>query len=253
VSRAADLRTRLLGPLYASPVGPTIREAVRATWSRARRLDAEDGDNLARIIRYVMRGDGCGLDVGAHYGSVLSQLVAVAPRGHHHAFEPLPHLAAGLRAEFPTVTVHECALAAAAGSSTFHRAVQNEGYSGLRRRTYERPDEPVEILKVQMQRLDDLLPPELPVQFCKIDVEGAELGVLEGARNTLTRWKPYVFFEHGLGAADHYGTTPEMIHAFMGEVGLAIFEPDGRGPLSANELRGIFDANTRWNFLARPY
>ena len=239
--------------VYASSWGPTVREAVRATWPRTRRLDVEDNDNLSRILRYVLRGDGCGVDVGSHCGSVLSQMIAVAPNAQHHAFEPLPHLAARLRREFPNATVYECALSDESGSSTFHRAVQDEGYSGLRRRDYARPDEQVEILQVQTRRLDDLLPPDLRVDFCKIDVEGAELQVLRGAQRTLARWKPYVFFEHGVGSANHYGTTPEMVHALMTEVGLAIFEPDGRGPLSVAELRSIFDANTRWNFLARPY
>ena len=71
---------------------------------------------------------------------------------------------------------------------------------------------------------------------------------------TLRRWTPYVVFEHGLGAADHYGTSPAMVHRLLvGECGLSIFTLDGHGPLSEDELAGIFAANQVWDFVARPY
>jgi hypothetical protein len=46
-------------------------------------------------------------------------------------------------------------------------------------------------------------------------VEGAELQVLKGAVKTIRRNKPVVVFEHGLGASDHYGTTPEDVHDLL--------------------------------------
>ncbi len=56
----------------------------------------------------------------------------------------------------------------------------------------------------------------------KIDVEGAELEVLKGATETIKRCKPVIVFEHGLGASDHYGTTPDLIFDLVSGCGLKI-------------------------------
>jgi len=53
------------------------------------------------------------------------------------------------------------------------------------------------------------------LDFIKIDVEGAELEVLRGAEQTIKRNKPYIIFEHGIGAAVHYGTGPDDIFNFF--------------------------------------
>jgi len=52
--------------------------------------------------------------------------------------------------------------------------------------------------------------------------------VLKGAQNTIKRSKPVIVFEHGLGASEHYGTTPEDLHLFLtNECGLRISTMDG--------------------------
>ena len=61
------------------------------------------------------------------------------------------------------------------------------------------------------------------IALIKIDVEGAELEVLEGGKSVISRDKPLVIFEHGLGAADCYGTTPEDIYDLLyDECGLEV-------------------------------
>ena len=64
---------------------------------------------------------------------------------------------------------------------------------------------------------------EESISLIKIDVEGGELGVLKGARNLINRCKPVVVFEHGLGAADVYGTKPEQVYDLLsGEYGMQV-------------------------------
>ena len=64
----------------------------------------------------------------------------------------------------------------------------------------------------------------------KIDVEGAELQVLEGAKRTITQHKPTVIFEHGASTAAYYGTLPSAIFKLLSDAGLRIFDIDGNGP-----------------------
>ncbi len=46
--------------------------------------------------------------------------------------------------------------------------------------------------------------------------------MLRGAERLVRRCKPVIVFEHGLGAADHYGTEPEHIHDLLTGYGLSI-------------------------------
>src|SRR5262249_26220258 len=60
------------------------------------------------------------------------------------------------------------------------------------------------------------------VRLIKIDVEGAELQVLAGSIKTLSRDKPIIVFEHGLGAAEYYNTRPEQVFELLSSCGLCI-------------------------------
>ena len=65
--------------------------------------------------------------------------------------------------------------------------------------------------------LDNIIPPNIKIDFIKIDVEGAELGVLKGSTETIKRCKPFIVFEFGLGASDYYRTKPDDIFVFLVE------------------------------------
>jgi FkbM family methyltransferase len=240
--------------IYNSRLGPLAVEVRRLAWPRARLIQWQDGSNLLRIISYILREDSCCIDVGAHLGTVVEHMCRLAPKGRHLAFEPLPYLAAGLRERLPGIEVHEVALSDEAGEMDFHHVVTNPGYSGFRPRRYDRPEERVEVIRVRACRLDDVVGEDQRVDFVKIDVEGAELQVLRGAVRTLAHWQPYVVFEHGPGAADHYGTSPEAMHHILDkECGLSVFTLDGAGPFSPPEFAAMFASNRVSNFLARPY
>lgn len=109
------------------------------------------------------------------------------------------------------------------GSSSFNYVVSNPSYSGLQKRLYDRPNEQDTLITVQTKKLDDVWPANLPLHIMKIDVEGGEKLVLEGAVKTITRWKPTVIFEHGMGASDQYGSTPEQVFQLFQQCGMQIY------------------------------
>lgn len=185
----------------------------------------------------------------------MAQIVRLATQGRHHAFEPIPQYARELRAKFPGATVYNLALSDAIGKTSFCHVVSNPAYSGLRRRTYPRPDEEVRSIEVDTDTLDHILSEGERIDLIKIDVEGAELQVVRGAAATLKRCRPLVLFEHGVGASDHYGTRPEMIYrSLVDDCGLRLNRMDrylkDLAPLSLNEFVEVTSSGMVWNFVA---
>lgn len=214
-----------------------------------RRRDALDNTHLAVLMAGLLSADSMCVDVGANKGGVLSRIVELAPRARHLAVEPLPKLAANLRERFPTVRVEEAALADHDGQSDFLHVVTQTALSGLREHNTLR-GEKVERIQVRLARLDSLLDDERPA-FLKIDVEGGEYAVLQGAVATIDRHRPVIAFEHGKGNADQYGTDSADVHELLTGLGLRIFDLDGNGPYGRDEFVAEFEAARRWNYIAR--
>jgi FkbM family methyltransferase len=216
-------------------------------------LSQSDDEAMVQIMEQRLTATSNCIDVGCHSGGFLTEILRLAPNGQHYAFEPIPRLAETLKTQFPQVNVQAAALSDTNGETTFHHVVSNPGYSGLLERRYDRPNEQIELIPVKTLRLDDLLPQDYHLDLIKIDVEGAEWQVFQGAVETLKRNRPLVLFEHGQGGSDRYGTTPEMIYDFLvGECGLTIASLHDPQPLTRDELRQIYDAGAAWNFVAYP-
>ncbi|QNP74396.1 FkbM family methyltransferase [Streptomyces roseirectus] len=146
--------------------------------------------------------DALVLDVGANIGLFSYFVHRAAPTARILAFEPMPHTLAALRRNLAlhgmaeTVTVRECALGArteesvpfvyyprAPGNSTRYPeqkelqidVLSREGSPDYVRRHYTGTRVPVRV-----ERLSAFLSGGEPVALLKIDVEGAELDVLQG-------------------------------------------------------------------------
>jgi FkbM family methyltransferase len=214
--------------------------------------EARDNAHLELLLGYLLREDSDCIDVGCNRGRFLWHIVRRAPRGRHLAFEPLPQLAAELRESFPGVEVHEAALSNQAGETEFVMVPDDLGYSGLRERTYP-ADWATERIRVRSERLDDVLPAGHAPDFIKVDVEGAEGLVFEGGIETISRHRPVIVFEHGVGGANHFGTTPEQVWDLLcGTAKLRLFDLDAEGPFSRDQFAEIYAGGRIWNFLARP-
>jgi FkbM family methyltransferase len=176
------------------------------------------------VIKKVCHTDSNCIDVGCHKGEVLDVMLQYAPRGRHFGFEPIPVLFAALQEKYrgSQCTILDIALSKEAGEATFNYVVSNPSYSGLQKRKYDRPDEQDTSITVHTAKMDDVLPVDLKVDLIKIDVEGGEMLVLDGARETLIKHRPIVLFEHGLGASDYYGAGPEQVYAYFEGVGYQI-------------------------------
>ena len=212
-----------------------------------------------RVMQRCLKTDSICIDVGCHEGLVLQSMLKLSPDGRFYIFEPLPELFEKLKANFPStqITFSNLALSNETGVVSFNHVVSNPSYSGLRKRTYDRPDETDCTISVSTDRMDNVIPEGDHIDLIKIDVEGAELQVLQGAVGTIKRCRPIVIFEHGLGAADSYGTRPGQIHDLLcGECGLKISLLqswlDNQTPLSRRDFAEQFDRRKNFMFIAHP-
>jgi FkbM family methyltransferase len=230
----------------------TLRRVRRRFLPAHIRADIRDTELLVALMEGLLEPDSDCLDVGAHAGDVLREMLRIAPEGRHVAWEPLPAFAERLRAAHPGVEVREAALSDSGGEHGFAHVVADPGWSGFVARPTPAGGE-VQTISVRTERLDDALPEGVRPAFVKIDVEGAEEQVLRGGLETLRRHRPVIAFEHGLGSADHYGTTPAAVHRLLaGELGYKVHGLDGDGPYDEARFTEIFNARERVNFVARP-
>ena len=167
------------------------------------------------VMRRVLKRNSNGIDIGAHRGDILSQMLTMAPAGTHHAFEPLPDYAARLRRKFPKVRVHQMAVSDKSGEAEFQHVENDPAYSGLKRRIYDRPDPQIVAIKVPVGTIDEIIPSDLPIAFIKIDIEGGEFHALTGAVNTIRRYRPVIVFEAGKNSTGEYGVSPTALYELI--------------------------------------
>jgi FkbM family methyltransferase len=201
------------------------------------------------VLASALGDGGSYVDIGANRGQVLREAMRVAPNGRHVAFEPIPALAGEVARRFPAVDCRQMALGARAEVTQFCHFTQLDGWSGLRRSPgiSDEQGRP-EYITVQVSTLDAELA-DLTPSVIKIDVEGAELGVLEGGLSLLAKARPVLIFEHVSQAAALYGAAPGAPWDLLSELGYHIFSVTGDGPFARSAFT---EAGSVVNWLATP-
>jgi FkbM family methyltransferase len=210
-----------------------------------------------RIIRERLVSDSSCIDVGCFEGEILALFLKYSPKGKHFAFEPLPDKYEKLAIKYgniKSVNLYNVALSNREGTSDFNYVTSNPSYSGLLRRDYDRANEKDAQIIVKTDLLDHCLPDEIKIDLIKIDVEGAEYLVLDGARETIRKWKPLIIFEHGLGASDKYGYGPSEIFHLLDSLGMCISTLDSyqvaNASLTLDEFKNQYFEKLNYYFIA---
>ncbi len=215
-------------------------------------------DRLTKlIIKKTIHTNSKCVDVGCHKGEILDLILIQSPDGQHYGFEPIPYLYEDLKKKYSSKNnIFPYALADTEGSTTFQYVKNAPAYSGFKKRDYTINNPDIEEIKVQMKTLDSIIPASVKIDFIKIDVEGAELGVLMGSKRILNENKPIVIFEFGLGASNYYGTQPESIYDFIHSTGLKISLLDSwlknRPVLRKDTFNELYLKNKEYYFIAHP-
>lgn len=161
---------------------------------------------VSEVLHRLLDSGETALDIGANYGYMTSILAHRAgSHGSVAAFEPHPALVPLLRRNaerwsadpgLARVDVHDCGLSRAPGTAMLHQPRRFAGNAGIA--TLEAASEDGDAFAVDVRRLDDLAPAG-SIGVVKIDVEGHECAVLEGACDALgqRRIRDVVLEEHG--------------------------------------------------------
>ncbi len=208
------------------------------------------------IMKIILEKDSNCIDVGCHKGEMLDLMLKFSPDGAHHGFEPIPVLFDKLNDKYSKkAKILPQALSDEKGSTTFNYVKNAPAYSGIKKRHYDIKNPDIEQINVDLDKLDNLIDEGFKVDLIKIDVEGAELGVLKGAKNTIIKNKPCIIFEFGLGASDYYGTKPEDIYNLLvDECGLEIYKlkawMNNKKPMSLAQLGRAYNKEGEYYFIA---
>ena len=185
--------------------------AAPAEIRRAARDAAGMGVHAARLLRHVLRRPFCSdfrllarlspapgqvfVDAGAFQGDAVEAMRLYHPDTPIHAFEPNPGRARALAERFgadEALTIYQCALAGGEADGVLAAPVRGgrlvDSQASLDGRRAAHWDQ-VRWLETKLFALDAL---ELDVSVLKIAVNGLEVSVLEGARETLHRCEPLV-------------------------------------------------------------
>jgi FkbM family methyltransferase len=206
--------------------------------------------SLSLIVREIVRpGDVC-LDVGASFGwytTLLAELTG--PSGAVHAFEPLPEalrllernlVLAGAPAHVDVVP-GAVGRAASAASPLYTFAGEPLGHASLAAGGRARADVravPVTTIDAYLARLDEQAAAgplgadtgPRPIAFVKIDVEGAELAVVEGASSLVDAPHPPTWvIEMSVITARAFGYHPnDLLARFRPGAAYACYGVDER-------------------------
>ncbi len=85
-------------------------------------------------------------------------------------------------------------------------------------------------LSIPVVRLDDINFTK-PIDFIKIDTEGSELYVLEGAYNLISEHKPLLNIETNHCSEKFFGYAKEKIFEFLKSLDYKVLDDDGNNPL----------------------
>jgi FkbM family methyltransferase len=193
---------------------------------------------VACCYKAVLRPGDTAVDCGAHKGwHTFPMAEIVGSSGKVHAYEAIPSLVKELQEQIASrhltqVKLHGQAVSSAPGEARFVWIKNGEGVSGLQDRDVSdlvaKPDK--EYLTVPVTTIDMLSSDALDRwRFCKLDIEGAELDALKGARRHLSNYNPVLVFENGRGvSAGYFGYTRDEYFDFFKEIGYVQFDLFGR-------------------------
>jgi FkbM family methyltransferase len=157
-------------------------------------LGGEHETDVIRVFRTFLTQHSVVLDIGANFGLYTALTGSIIRRhGRLYAFEGNPRVFESLQRTIVANDLYHCPNIVAAnvlvsdrsGRGTLHYSANLP--SGGTMSDVQLKGGMQRSVEVEMTTIDDFLPPDLPVDLVKIDVEGHEPLVLRGMERTIAR------------------------------------------------------------------
>ena len=148
---------------------------------------------IYKIYKNLLNKNKSAVDVGAYIGTHSLPMSSLCKK--LYAFEPNPALFSILKSNVKTNNVENVVYLPTALSNKNEMVEMDCRMSGTSRFTQFIKKHRGFVEKVCSKKLDDLLPEVDDCNFMKIDCEGAEFKVLEGAVNFIDRNRPTIVIE----------------------------------------------------------
>jgi FkbM family methyltransferase len=171
-------------------------------------------EDVLVALRSVIHGGDTIFDVGGHHGLMaIICSIAAGETGTVVTFEPNPYARLHLRRHLAlndvrNVVVEEIALSDKSGTSPFYVQKGDVTWNSTIIRGFASADSLIESITVRTVTLDDYIAESQVVpNVVKIDVEGAEFLILNGAKRLLREHKPVLIMEFNPLSAQAAGHT----------------------------------------------
>lgn len=210
--------------------------------------------DIVAVLNNVLKAGMTVIDVGANIGEIsMVSAKRVGPVGRVIAFEPLHTIADSLERNIANNNL-SCISVIRHGASdhtgdariylkpnTIGDEAPNTGLGTLYPQEAESVDNSAEWIK--LARLDDL--PEIRsldrIDLIKIDIEGAELACLRGARNTIEQHRPILIVEVQRDSCERAGYDQNDILVLLTEFGYNFYRIGRHGKASMISIDDLED------------
>ena len=203
-----------------------ITELLGTVFFQLESIGTLANDQIAtQLVTQICQPEKTFVDVGAHIGSIISSII------HHDntvkiiAIEAIPEKVSKLQRKFSNVKFHGCAVGDCVGDISFFINTRQSGYSSLGRPKADGNGNFIVEIRVPINKMDNLITSK-EVDVIKIDVEGAELGVLRGSKELIANCRPIIMFESGPVDNEGLGYTKEALWEILSDQNYAVVIPN---------------------------
>ena len=257
-SRLNDPKLYDIGYSHKVALRPFTHTSIR--WKK-QRLEPGISKLVSKIAKELdnLNDQGCFFDVGANVGLYSWEVRKVSPHRKIMAFEPDPENIKLLEktlngANFQNVEICKCALSNQLAEISFFQDTLTSATGCVAGK-----DKPwieqylnscANEIRVKTETLDSVVIPDRTPSLIKIDVEGHEIEVLQGGRNTLSKAKPLMIMESFppkqstvlslLNELGYYSIDADH-HASMNRKTTNLFAWHPQGPLNEATIRKLIN------------
>lgn len=197
-----------------------------------------------KILPFILKRDSNCIDIGANYAYITERLSSLCPGGTIYSFEPIPftyRVAEKIvkKLRLGNVKLYQLGVGKENTEMTFEVPLQDFGaYSAGQAHVSGRKNEKLkeqghyrfdkfESVRCQIIRLDDFKEIDKPIDFVKIDIEGAEFFAIEGMEALLLKFKPTIYMEVNPDFLVAFSLTEQDLREKMEFLGYRFFSFDG--------------------------